>query len=92
MIAISADILIYMITIANARVEKAARKLAKQLRTSITEAVMMVCERLLDEQDPAKLGKRRGEYIDQMWADLHRRGLLKGTPEERSTHPPSSKS
>jgi hypothetical protein len=73
-----------MITIANPRAEKAARRLAKQLRTSITEAVAVACERLLHEQDVAALGKRRREQIDRMRAEIRRRGLLKGTPEERS--------
>ncbi len=73
-----------MITIANPRAEKAARKLAKELRTTITEAVATACERLLDEQDPATLGRRRGESIAQMRADIRRRGLLKGTPEDRA--------
>lgn len=73
-----------MITIANARAEKAARKLAKKLRTTITDAVAVACERLLNEQDAANLRKRRGENIDRMWADLQKRGMLKGTPEERA--------
>jgi hypothetical protein len=73
-----------MITIANPRAEKAARRLAKQLRISITEAVAVACERLLHEQDTAALGKRRREQIDRMRAEIRRRGLLKGTPEERS--------
>lgn len=73
-----------MITIANARAEKAVRKLAKKLRTTITDAVTQACERLLDEQDAATLGRRRGENIARMWADLERRGMLKGTPEERA--------
>ncbi|MFZ5780460.1 MAG: type II toxin-antitoxin system VapB family antitoxin [Pseudomonadota bacterium] len=73
-----------MITIANSRAEKAARKLARQLGTTITEAVAVACERLLHEQDAAALGKRRGEAIDRMWADLERRGMLEGTPEERA--------
>ena len=74
----------YMITIANPRAEKAARKLAKKLHTTITEAVATACERLLDEQDTSTLGKRRGEAIARMRAEIRRRGLLKGTPEERS--------
>lgn len=73
-----------MITIANPRAEKAARKLAKKMRTTITEAVAMACERLLDEQDRATLGKRRGEAIKRMHAEIRQRGLLKGTPEERA--------
>jgi hypothetical protein len=73
-----------MITIANPRAEKAARKLAKRLRTTITEAVAVACERLLGEQNAADLGKRRREQIDRIRADVRRRGLLKGTPEERS--------
>jgi hypothetical protein len=73
-----------MITIANPRAEKAARKLAKKLRTTITEAVATACERLLDEQDTATLGQKRGEAIKRMHAEIRRRGLLKGTPEERA--------
>jgi hypothetical protein len=73
-----------MITIANPRAEKAARRLAKQLDTTISEAVAVACERLLGEQDKATLGKRRGESIDRMRAEIRRRGLLKGTPEERA--------
>jgi hypothetical protein len=73
-----------MITIANPRAEKAARKLAKKLGITITEAVATACERLLDEQDIATLGKRRGEAIARMHAEIRRRGLLKGTPEERA--------
>lgn len=73
-----------MITIDNARAERAARKLAKQLHTTISEAVAVACERLLDEQDVATAGKSRGEAIDRMRADLERRRMLKGTPEERA--------
>lgn len=73
-----------MITIANPRAEKAARRLAKKLDTTISEAVAVACERLLGEQDKATLGKRRGENIERMWAENRRRGLLKGTPEERA--------
>ena len=73
-----------MITIANPRAEKAARRLAKKLDTTISEAVAVACERLLGEQVKATLGKRRGENIDRMRAEIRRRGLLKGTPEERA--------
>lgn len=62
----------------------AARKLAKKLGTTIADAVATACERLLDEQDAATLGKRRGEAIARMHAEIRRRGLLKGTPEERA--------
>lgn len=74
----------HMITIANPRAEKAARKLAKKLGVTITEAVATACERLLVEQGAATLGKRRGEAIARMHAEIRRRGLLKGTPEERA--------
>ncbi len=73
-----------MITIANPRAEKAARKLARKLGTTITEAVATACERLLDEQDAVARGERRGEAIARMHAEIRRRGLLKGTPEERA--------
>jgi hypothetical protein len=48
-----------MITIANSRAEKAARQLAKTLDTTISEAVAVACECLLQEQDAAQRGKRR---------------------------------
>lgn len=67
-----------MIRIANPRAEKAARRLAKELGVTISEAVAVACERLLGEQDNATLGKRRGENIERMWAENRRRGLLKG--------------
>ncbi|MPZ34016.1 MAG: hypothetical protein GEV13_24010 [Rhodospirillales bacterium] len=73
-----------MITIANPRAEKAARRLAKQLHTTISEAVAVACEQLLSEHDAAALGKRRREQIDRVLAETRKRYRLKGTPEERA--------
>ena len=41
----------WMITIANSRAEKAARRLAKRLDTTISEAVAVACEKLLEEKE-----------------------------------------
>jgi hypothetical protein len=77
-------IFIYMITIANSRAEKAARRLAKQLHTTISEAVAVACERLLHEQDAAARGKRRREQLDRVLADIRKRYRLTGTAAERA--------
>jgi hypothetical protein len=59
-----------MIKIADSRAEKAARQLAKTLGTSISEAVAIACERLLQEQDVAVLGKRRRARLDWVLAEI----------------------
>lgn len=73
-----------MITIANARAEKAARKLAKNLHITISEAVAVACERLLDEGNAAAQGKRRRQQLDRVLADIRKRYKLTGTPAERA--------
>jgi hypothetical protein len=73
-----------MITIANSRAEKAARKLAKQLDTTISEAVAVACEKLLYEKKSAARAKNRLEEIDRVLAETRKRYPLKGTPEERA--------
>ena len=73
-----------MITIANPRAEKAARKLAKKLDTTISEAVAVACERLLHEGDAAARGKRRRRQLDRVLDEIHRRHPLPETEEERA--------
>lgn len=73
-----------MITIANPRAEKAARRLAKTLDTTISEAVAIACERLLDENDQAARAKRRRAQLDRVLAEIRKRHPLEGTPEERA--------
>jgi hypothetical protein len=73
-----------MITIANSRAENAARKLAKQLDTTISEAVAVACEKLLDERGAATRGKGRLAEIERVLAKTRKRYPLKGTPEERA--------
>jgi hypothetical protein len=73
-----------MITIANSRAEKAARRLAKTLDTTISEAVAVACERLLDENDQTARGKRRRAQLDRVLAEIRKRHPLKGTAEERA--------
>jgi hypothetical protein len=73
-----------MITIANSRAEKAARKLAKHLNTTISEAVAVACERVLHEQDEVTRAKRRRAQLDRVLAEIRKRHPLKGTPEERA--------
>ena len=73
-----------MITIANSRVEKAARKLAKHLNTTISEAVAVACERVLHEQDEATRGKRRRQQLDRVLADIWKRHKLPASEAERA--------
>ena len=73
-----------MITIANSRAEKAARKLAKQLDVTISEAVAVACERLLDEGDAATRGKRRRKQLDRVLDEIYARHKLPDTEEERA--------
>ncbi len=73
-----------MITIANSRAEKAARRLAKRLDTTISEAVAVACERLLGEEAAAARGKRRRAEIERVLAETRKRYPLKGTPQERA--------
>jgi hypothetical protein len=73
-----------MITIANLRAEKAARRLAKRLDTTISEAVAVACEKLLDEKERAARAKRRRAQLDRVLAETRKRYPLQGTPEERA--------
>jgi len=73
-----------MITIANSRAEVAARKLAKQLDTTISEAVAVACEMLLDEHDAAARGKRRRAQLGRILEEIRKTHPLKGTAEERA--------
>ena len=73
-----------MLTIANPRAEKAARRLAKKLGTTISEAVAVACEKLLQENEAAPRGKNRLAEIDRVSAETRRQYPLKGTPEERA--------
>ena len=73
-----------MITIANSRAEKAARRLAKTLDTTITEAVAVACERLLDEKDQAARGKRRRAHLDRVLDEIWKRHKLPQDEAERA--------
>ena len=73
-----------MITIANSRAEKAARRLAKTLDTTISEAVAVACERLLHEQDAALRGKRRRAQLDRVLAEIWKRHKLPPSEAERA--------
>lgn len=73
-----------MITIANSRAEKAARRLAKRLDTTISEAVAVACERLLEEDDAATRGKRRRKQLDRVLDEIYSRHKLPETEEERA--------
>jgi hypothetical protein len=73
-----------MITIANPRAEKAARRLAKQLDTTISEAVAVACEKLLDEKEAAARAKRKRAQLDRVLAEIRETHPLTGTPEERA--------
>src|SRR5207302_10864768 len=81
----SADIYhLYMISIANSRAEKAARRLAKKLDTTISEAVAVACEKLLHEKDAAARGKRRRAQLERALAEIRKTHPLKGTAQERA--------
>ena len=73
-----------MITIANPRAEKAARRLAKQLDTTISEAVAAACEKLLDEKEVAARAKRKRAQLARVLAEIRKTHPLTGTPEERA--------
>jgi len=73
-----------MITIANPRAEKAARRLAKHLDTTISEAVAVACEKLLDEREAVALAKRKRAQLDRVLSETRKRYPLHGTPEERA--------
>jgi hypothetical protein len=73
-----------MISIANPRAEKAARRLAKTLDTTISEAVAIACERVLSEHDAATLGKRRRAQLDRVLADIWKRHKLPQSESERA--------
>ena len=73
-----------MITIANPRAEKAARRLAKRLDTTISEAVAVACEKLLDEKEMAASAKRKRAQLDRVLAEIRKTRPLEGTPEERA--------
>jgi hypothetical protein len=73
-----------MITIANPRAEKAARRLAKELDTTISEAVAVACEKLLDEKERVADAKRRRAQLDKVLAEIRKTHPLMGTPEERA--------
>ena len=73
-----------MITIANSRAETAARRLAGQLGTTISEAVAIACERLLDEGDAAARARRRRRQLDRVLAEVWDRYRLPETEAERA--------
>jgi hypothetical protein len=73
-----------MITIANFQAENAARKLARQLDTTISEAVAVACEKLLGEHDAAAQGKRRRAQLGRVLAEIRKTHPLKGTAEEHA--------
>jgi len=73
-----------MITIANPRAEKAARRLAKKLDTTISDAVAQACERALLEQDAAARGQRERRQLDGVLAAIWRRHKLPRTEVERA--------
>ena len=74
----------YMISISNPRAEKAARRLAKHLRMTISEAVAVACERLLHEQDAAARGKRRLARLDRVLAEIWKRHERPQSEAERA--------
>lgn len=73
-----------MITIANSRAEKAARRLAKKLDTTISEAVAVACERLLSEEDKVARNRRRRQQLDKVLTEIWKRHKLPRDEAERA--------
>ena len=73
-----------MITIANPRAEKAVRRLAKQLESTISEAVAVACEKLLEERRETARPKRKRARLGRVLAEIRKTCPLVGTPEERA--------
>ncbi|HEY6982775.1 type II toxin-antitoxin system VapB family antitoxin [Reyranella sp.] len=73
-----------MITIANSRAERAARRLAKHLHTTISDAVAVACERLLDEGDQTARAKRRRAQLDRVLTEIWKRHKLPQSEAERA--------
>lgn len=73
-----------MITIANSRAEKAARRLAKKLDTTISEAVAVACERLLSEEDKVARNRRRRQQLDKVLTEIWKRHKLPSDEAERA--------
>ena len=73
-----------MITIANSRAEKAARRLAKRLDTTISEAVAVACERLLNEEDKVAQAKRKRRQLDRVLSEIWKKHKLPRDEAERA--------
>jgi hypothetical protein len=73
-----------MIIIVSSRAEKAVRRLAKALGTTVSEAVAVACERLADEKDQAARRRRRTAELDRVLAEIWERHELPATAEERA--------
>jgi hypothetical protein len=73
-----------MISIANSRAEKAARRLAKHLQTTISDAVAVACERLLDENEQAAQAKRRRAQLDRVLTEIWKRHKRPQSEAERA--------
>jgi hypothetical protein len=73
-----------MISIANSRAEKAARRLAKKLDTTISEAVAVACEKLLDEKQAAARAKRKRANLDHVLAEIWKQHKLPEDEAERA--------
>ena len=75
---------INMIRTTNARAEKAARKLAKELDTTISEAVAVACERLLSDEGKVANARRRRARLDRVLKEIWKRHPLPKDEAERA--------
>jgi len=73
-----------MITIANPRAERAVRRLAKTLDTTISEAVAVACERLLDEKDRVAQARRRRTRLDRVLDEIWKNHKRPDSEAERA--------
>jgi hypothetical protein len=60
-----------MISIANPRAEKAARRLAKAMGSTIAQAVAVACEKEISTLDAQAEGRRRRENFERIRAGIH---------------------
>ena len=73
-----------MIRIANDRAEKAARKLAKQLGTTVAEAIAIACEQALAERDAMARRRHQRSQLDRVLDEIWKQHPLPESAAERS--------
>jgi hypothetical protein len=73
-----------MISIANPRAEKAARRLAKAMGSTIADAVAIACEKEIRTLDAQAEGRRRREEFEAIRAEIHAKYRMPKTAKARA--------